>query len=151
MSLETDPRLLRDTLPLARSAQTELRLMNDSRYLWLVLIPQCANAVEWFDLDATQRQVLFDEVMCCGEVLREMGAYKVNTGALGNVVRQLHIHVLARHEGDPAWPGPVWGHSPAVPYESQALQACRQALARSALASRFDFATTDALSGATTG
>lgn len=139
MSFVTDPRLLKDTLPLGRSAHNELRLMNDSRYRWLVLIPQVAEAVEWFDLDSAHRQALFDDVMCCGEALRSLGAHKVNTGALGNVVRQLHVHVLARQEGDPAWPGPVWGHSPAVPYDARALQECCETLARSSLASRFTF------------
>lgn len=137
--MTVDPRLLKDTLPLGRSPHSELRLMNDNRYLWLVLIPQVADAVEWFDLEPVHRQALFDEVMCCGEALRSLGAYKVNTGALGNVVRQLHVHVLARQEGDPAWPGPVWGHSPAIPYDTTALQSCRETLARSSLASRFVF------------
>ena len=146
-----DPRLLRDTLPLAHSALSELRLMNDSRYLWLVVIPRVEGAVEWFDLEAAQRQALFDEVMLCGEVLKALGALKVNTGALGNIVRQLHVHVLARQEGDAAWPGPVWGHSPAVPYLQHELLLRLDSLRETLLARRFDFLTPEAISDATTG
>jgi diadenosine tetraphosphate (Ap4A) HIT family hydrolase len=117
--------------------------MNDSRYPWLVLVPRVDNVAEWFELEPGLRQTLFEEVMLCGETLKALGAYKINTGALGNVVRQLHVHILGRLENDPAWPGPVWGHSPALPYTEAAAQTLRLALAGSLLASRFDFGARD--------
>ena len=99
-------------LPLSR-----VLLMNDSRYTWLTLVPRRAGMVEIIDLDHGDRHQLLDEVAIACEVLRaEVGPDKLNVGALGNLVPQLHVHVIARFRSDPAWPGPVWGHSPAVPF-----------------------------------
>lgn len=121
MNFALDPRLEADTLSVGDLALCTVRLMNDSRYAWLVLVPRRADAVELHHLDAADRGLLLDEVCRAGEVLAGLiPGCKVNTGALGNIVRQLHVHVLARRPGDPAWPGPVWGHSPAVPYTPEA-------------------------------
>jgi diadenosine tetraphosphate (Ap4A) HIT family hydrolase len=98
-------------------------LMNDARYPWLLLVPRRAGAVEIADLPAGDRALLMDEIVRAGAAIQAMqpGA-KLNVGALGNIARQLHVHVVGRTPDDPAWPGPVWGHSVAVPYEAQARE-----------------------------
>ena len=110
MAFELDPMLAADTRHAADLPLCELRLMDDARYPWLVLVPRVAGAVEILDLDAGDQRRLFDEMRTCARALQaHTGAHKLNIAALGNVVRQLHVHVLARDEGDAAWPGPVWG------------------------------------------
>jgi len=130
---QLDPRLAADTLPVARLALCELRLMNDARFAWLVLVPRQAGLVEIADLDDARQQTLWHEVNRAGAALRHVAPCdKLNLGALGNIVRQLHVHVVARVEGDAAWPGPVWGSGVAEPYAPSTLTARIDAL-RSAL------------------
>jgi diadenosine tetraphosphate (Ap4A) HIT family hydrolase len=115
------PRLEADTVFVADWRLSRVLLMNDARYSWLVLVPRTADAVELFDLKEADRAKLMEEVSAAGEMLKRLtGAAKINVGALGNLVPQLHVHVVARSPGDPAWPGPVWGHSSAVPYDAAA-------------------------------
>ena len=110
------PRLEAETLPVADWMLSRVLLMNDARYAWLVLVPRRKNAVELFDLSEADRALLIEEVARAARLLKEVsGSSKINVGALGNLVAQLHVHVVARNPGDPAWPGPVWGHSAAVP------------------------------------
>ena len=119
MAFSLDPRLEADTLFVAQSRLCDVRLMNDSRYRWLVLVPRVVGAVELFDLTPEDGQQAWKEILALGSLVGGLpGVDKVNIGALGNMVRQLHIHIVGRHVGDPAWPGPVWGHSPATPYSS---------------------------------
>lgn len=131
-----DPRLAVDTLPLASLDLCEARLMDDARFAWLVLVPQRAGLVEIADLTPSERTLLWHEVDRAGAALRAVAPCdKLNLGALGNIVRQLHVHVVARREGDAAWPGPVWGSGPAERY----TEAVREALAgklQAALSSR---------------
>ncbi|MBS0472099.1 MAG: HIT domain-containing protein [Proteobacteria bacterium] len=111
------PRLEADTAFVADWTLSRVLLMNDARYRWLILVPCRAGLVELYDLSADDRAELVEEIARAGRMLKALtGAAKINTGALGNMVPQLHVHVLARNPGDPAWPGPVWGHSPAEPY-----------------------------------
>ena len=118
------PRLEADTVFVADWALSRVLLMNDARYGWLVLVPRRAGAVELFDLGLEDRSVLMEEAARAAQLLKGIGnATKINVGALGNLVPQLHVHVVARNPGDPAWPGPVWGHSPAAPYEATARDA----------------------------
>jgi diadenosine tetraphosphate (Ap4A) HIT family hydrolase len=113
------PRLAADSAPVVDWTLSRVLLMNDARYRWLILVPRRANLVELFDLTASDRQVLTEEIAFAAELLKRLtAATKINVGALGNLVPQLHVHVVARSPGDPAWPGPVWGHSPAVPYDA---------------------------------
>ncbi|MDA9230423.1 HIT family protein [Alphaproteobacteria bacterium] len=113
-----DPRLAADTLPIGVIDNIDIRLMRDRRYWWLVLVPQIAGAQEWQDLPALERHSLLDVSMRGAEALRELAkADKMNVAALGNMVRQLHVHVVARHEGDAAWPAPVWGVGERLDYE----------------------------------
>ncbi|MBV9418505.1 MAG: HIT domain-containing protein [Alphaproteobacteria bacterium] len=121
---ELHPRLAADTAYVVDWPLCRVLLMNDARYRWLVLVPRIADAIEIHDLSVSDRRLLIEEIARASEVLKRLtGAKKINTGALGNVVPQLHVHVLARNEGDPAWPGPVWGHSPAVAYEDSTRDA----------------------------
>ena len=119
---ELHPQLAADTHPVAALALCELRLMDDANYPWLVLVPRLPQARELIDLDATQRHVLGDEVDTAARVLRDVfQPHKLNVAALGNLVPQLHVHVIARYEHDPAWPAPVWGRVAARPYTPEAL------------------------------
>jgi diadenosine tetraphosphate (Ap4A) HIT family hydrolase len=116
------PRLAADTVFIADWTLSQLLLMNDARYLWLILVPRRAGCSELHDLTREERMVLVEEASLCSARLRLLtGATKINVGALGNLVPQLHVHVIARHAGDPAWPGPVWGHGAPVPLEKTAL------------------------------
>lgn len=120
----TDERLERDSDLLTKIGLCELRLMKDSRWPWLVLVPQRPDACEVFDLTPLDQTMLTFETTLVAEALKKVtGATKINTGALGNIVRQLHVHVIARSEGDPNWPGPVWGHGTAEPRSSEETKA----------------------------
>jgi diadenosine tetraphosphate (Ap4A) HIT family hydrolase len=128
-----DPRLQHDTRHVATLELCDVLLMNDTRFPWLVLVPRQPGLVEICDLPAEQQALLWREVNQASQALGEVQRFdKLNLGALGNIVRQLHVHVVGRSEGDAAWPGPVWGSGPATPYEDAPLQA-RLAALRDAL------------------
>lgn len=119
---QLDSRLATDSVFVADGPLSQVRLMNDARYRWLLLVPRVDGAVEWLDLDGGQQRLLLAEINRVGALLRtEPGTTKLNIGALGNIVRQLHIHLVARHDGDAAWPGPVWGHGDAERYGDEDL------------------------------
>ena len=116
------PQLADDTHPLAQFELCELRLMDDANYPWLVLVPRVTDAVELLDLDTQQRHRLSDEIEVAGRALRALcRPHKLNVAALGNLVSQLHVHVIARFQDDPAWPAPVWGRIAAQPYSPEVL------------------------------
>lgn len=122
------PRLAEDTAPVTDLPLCAVRLMNDARWPWLILVPRREGARELHGLSTADRAAAMDEIALASAVLERLYAPdKLNVGALGNLVPQLHIHVVGRFQGDPAWPGPVWGSGPAVPYDAPALE---QALAR---------------------
>lgn len=105
-----DPRLAADTRPVLDLPLCRLLMMRGVDHPWLILVPRAADLVEILDLSEHDRRWLFDEVARVSEALRtETGCHKLNVGALGNVVAQLHVHVIARFRDDPAWPNPVWG------------------------------------------
>ncbi|MDN5781513.1 MAG: HIT family protein [Luteimonas sp.] len=119
---ELHPQLAADTHPVASFALCDLRLMDDSNYPWLVLVPRVIDAGELIDLDAGQRRELGEEIDRVSHLLRDaFSPFKLNVAALGNLVPQLHVHVIARFEHDPAWPAPVWGRVAARPYALEAL------------------------------
>ena len=119
-----DPRLAADTAFIADGPLSQVRLMDDARFPWLLLVPRVAGAREWIDLDGGQQRLLLAEINQLSQLLRtEAGVEKINIGALGNVVRQLHVHVVGRHAGDPAWPGPVWGSGAALRHDPEELAA----------------------------
>ena len=96
-------------------ALSRVLLMNDARLPWLILVPRREGLVELIDLDAADRMQLIEEATRASRFLKaHAGADKINVGALGNIVRQLHVHVVARSIGDTGWPGPVWGHGAAA-------------------------------------
>jgi diadenosine tetraphosphate (Ap4A) HIT family hydrolase len=128
MSFVLHPRLLADTAPVADWTLSRVLLMNDSRFPWIVLVPRRADLIELFDLDEAARGVLMGEMARVAENLKSWsrargGGDKINVAAIGNLVPQLHVHVVARHGKDFAWPGPVWGAGQAVPYDSRELAA----------------------------
>jgi len=119
-----DSRLAQDTVPVAALPLCTLLLMKDARFPWLILVPRRVGAVEILDLTPADQLSLWAEITQCAEALRAVAApLKLNIGALGNIVRQLHVHIVARNEGDAAWPGPVWGSGAAAPYDDVALAA----------------------------
>lgn len=118
-----DERLARDSRLLIRIGLCELRLQNDRRWPWLVLVPQRPGMSEVFELTPLDQAMLTFEMNMVATALKSAtGATKINVGALGNIVRQLHVHVIARNEGDAAWPGPVWGHGSAEPYSDDEME-----------------------------
>lgn len=124
-----DPRLDADTRHVTTLPLCELRLMDDARYPWLVLVPRRAGMTEIADLAESEQAQLWREANQAAAALRAVAPCdKLNLGALGNIVRQLHLHVVARTEGDAAWPGPVWGNGVALPYAADALAARLAAL-----------------------
>ena len=124
-----DPRLANDTRPVASLALCEVLLMNDARFPWLVLVPRQNGLVEICDLPPDAQAALWQEVNLATQALRALAPFdKLNLGALGNIVRQLHVHVVARREGDAAWPGPVWGNGRAEPYGEDALASMTERL-----------------------
>ena len=119
-----DPRLQADSVFIADGPLSQVRLMDDARFPWLLLVPRVAGATEWIDLDGNQQRLLLAEINQVSKLLRgEAGVQKLNIGALGNIVRQLHVHLVGRHEGDAAWPGPVWGSGAMRRFDADALTA----------------------------
>ncbi|MBI1262858.1 MAG: HIT domain-containing protein [Rhizobiales bacterium] len=121
MSFVLHPRLAADTFLVGELTLCSVLLMNDSRYPWLILVPRQAGLRDFDDVPMGDKSAFHREIDYASAVLRsETQAFKTNVAALGNMVPQLHVHVIARFEGDAAWPGPVWGQGEAVPYESSA-------------------------------
>lgn len=121
---ELDPRLASDTASVADGKLCRVLLMDDARFPWLILVPRRAGMTELDDLDEDDRALLMQEIGAAMKTLRAVAECdKLNVGALGNIVRQLHVHVVARREGDAAWPGPVWGQGRAQRYTPAARDA----------------------------
>ena len=121
---ELDLRLAADTILVGETSLSQVLLMNDARYLWLILVPRRSDVTEPFELSEADQVQLWRESMRLGEAMKaHFAAYKLNIAALGNQVAQLHVHHIARFHTDDAWPGPVWGVSSAVPYSEAARDA----------------------------
>lgn len=119
-----DERIVRDSDLLTKIGLCELRLMKDGRWPWLMLVPQRADVSEVFDLTPLDQTMLTFETTLVAEALKKVtGATKINVAAIGNIVRQLHVHVIARSEGDANWPGPVWGFGTAEPRSAEETNA----------------------------
>jgi diadenosine tetraphosphate (Ap4A) HIT family hydrolase len=119
-----DPRLEAESHPILELGLSSLRLVDDARYPWVLLVPRVPGVVEILDLPVADQLRLWDEIRLLCHVLREeTGAEKLNVAALGNEVSQLHVHLVARFQADDAWPRPVWGAHPRRPYGTQAAQA----------------------------
>lgn len=119
---EPDARLVEDSYPVTELPLCQLRLMDDARFPWLVLIPRRLEVSEVFQLDAPTQQQLWREASAVGRAMLEaLGGDKLNIASLGNVVAQLHVHVIVRRREDAAWPAPVWGHGQAEAYDLDRL------------------------------
>ena len=106
------PQLENDSLFLTSTQNIQIRLVKDSRFFWLLLIPERNDITEWHELDKSELQALTFLISAFSRALKDIEkADKINIGALGNAVPQFHFHILARHYNDVAWPGPVWGTS----------------------------------------
>lgn len=135
-----DSRLKQDTVPVGDFPLSSLLLMNDSQYPWFILVPRREDVSELFQLDPEDQQQLWREATQLAETLKDtFCADKMNVANLGNVVSQLHVHVIVRRRSDVAWPGPVWGRHPAVPYSAEELVRLREKL-RMVLGDEFRFA-----------
>lgn len=133
MTFAIDPRLEADTRLVGELPLSRLLLMDDARWPWLILVPRIAGARELLDLDEADRSMLLGEISLVSRALETLfQPDKLNVAALGNVVAQLHVHVLARYRTDAAWPRPVWGVGEAEPYAADAREQ-RVALLRDAL------------------
>jgi len=116
------PRLAADCIDLGTMELSRLLLLDDSRYPWCILVPERDGVREVYELSDADQITLTRESARLSRFLAEtFAADKMNMGALGNLVPQLHIHHIARYHDDAAWPGPVWGVGEAVPYGEQAL------------------------------
>ncbi len=125
-------RLAQDTLPVASLDLSEVLLMKDERFPWLILVPRISDAREIHKLNASQREQLFAEIQLTSEALESLfSPYKLNVAALGNQVAQLHVHVVARFQEDAAWPAPVWGNGTAEPYQRASVDALVQRIVAS--------------------
>lgn len=116
-----DPVIVSLTHHLVDWPLSRLFLYNDSRYQWGLLVPRRPGAVEMRDLSESDQAQMMKEIVQLSNIIRTLpGVEKLNVGNLGNMVTQLHVHVIGRRKGDPAWPGPVWGHSEAQPWPKPA-------------------------------
>ncbi|KAA5603438.1 HIT domain-containing protein [Blastochloris sulfoviridis] len=124
-----DARLEQGSVPLADLPLSVVRLVDDARFPWLLLIPRLAGVVDLIDIAPADRAVLIEEIAAAASALKEAtGCTKLNVATLGNQVPQLHIHVIARFRGDAAWPDPVWGKGVRVPYAAPAREALVKSL-----------------------
>lgn len=122
-SFTLDRRLEEDTFDMGRLGLCAVRLMNDRRFPWLILVPERSGARELFALPRESRDALMEEIAVVSAAMADLFAPdKLNIAALGNVVEQLHVHVVARYRTDVAWPGPVWGNGQAEPYAPEQWQ-----------------------------
>lgn len=129
MAFTVDPAFAAGSVAAAEWGLCHVRLQDDARFPWLILIPRIEGAVELNDLTAAQRAILIEETVRAGERVRALGRLagrpvdKLNVGAIGNVTAQLHVHVVGRRRDDGLWPDPVWGRGPARPYADEARAA----------------------------
>jgi diadenosine tetraphosphate (Ap4A) HIT family hydrolase len=123
--------LARDAATIGDLSLSRVLLMNDANYPWLVVVPRRAGAVEILDLGEAEQTQLMGEIAFLARALKETtGCDKLNIAAIGNVVPQLHIHIVARNRNDAAWPRPVWGAVPPRAYEPAAQRRLVEALQR---------------------
>lgn len=138
-----DPRLQADTWVLGDFPLCRLLLSKDANYPWLILVPRRPGVTEAFELEtADQAQLACETVLVAQQLKAAVDADKINVAALGNVVAQLHVHVIARYTRDAAWPAPVWGRVAAASYEHERLEQFKAQL-RHRLTGNFAWADTD--------
>ncbi len=107
-----DNRIEQDSFLVKENNDFQIRLMDISEVFWVILIPKKSNLTELYELEINDRNYLLNFAIELGDYLKSKGRYyKTNIGMLGNVVSQLHLHLVLRKKSDPAWPGPVWGYN----------------------------------------
>ncbi|MGC2774464.1 MAG: HIT family protein [Bradyrhizobium sp.] len=117
------PQLTKDTIDIGDLPLSRVLVIKDANYPWLLLVPRREGAVEIIDLDEVAQAQLMTETTRVSRALKEITKCdKLNVAALGNVVPQLHVHIIARRTSDVAWPRPVWGVAPPVPHDAQEVQ-----------------------------
>lgn len=117
------PQLADDTVAIGDLALSRVLVSKDANYPWLVLVPRRAGAVEIIDLEEAEQAQLMTEIARVSRALKEVtGCHKLNVAALGNAVPQLHVHVIARHTTDAAWPRPIWGAAPPRAYDPREVE-----------------------------
>jgi diadenosine tetraphosphate (Ap4A) HIT family hydrolase len=120
---QLDERLQNDTVELGSIGINKILLANDSQYPWIILVPQIENVSELYHLNAEQQQETLQTISFIGQKMEEhFKADKMNIANIGNIVKQLHIHIVARFEKDLAWPAPIWGKAPMKRYEKSELE-----------------------------
>lgn len=120
-SFSLHPQLAADTVPVGDLPLSRVLLANEANYPWLILVPRLPGLTEIIDLEESEQVQLLGEIASVARALKTMTACdKLNIAAIGNVVSQLHIHIVARRRSDAAWPKPVWGAVPALAYEPAA-------------------------------
>jgi len=125
-------RLKADTSEVTQWPLSLVLLMNARQWPWLVLVPHRAEIREIHELSESDQQTLMAEIVRASRSLTQLvQPHKINVAALGNMVPQLHVHVIARFTGDPAWPKPVWGAVPPEPYPDSELRQKVESLRRS--------------------
>ena len=123
MGFELHPQLAADTIQVRDEGDLLLLMMNDQQYPWFIVVPKQENVTEWHDMPKqTQVRIHLYCVELGQAIAKAFGSTKINTAALGNMVSQLHVHVIGRQQQDPAWPKPVWGLTPPVPMDAQELE-----------------------------
>jgi diadenosine tetraphosphate (Ap4A) HIT family hydrolase len=116
------PRLESDCIPVREMTSSQLLLMGDARYPWFILVPTIPDIRELHDLAQEDLQHVLNDMMIVSKAVKKIyNPDKINIGALGNIVDQLHIHIIARFINDDTWPGPVWGYGNALHYEEAML------------------------------
>lgn len=129
-NFDLHPQLAKDCFVIAESPLCQLLLLNDQRYPWCVLVPTVNDIREIYQLSTAQQQQLLAESSALSAAMQQVfSADKMNVAALGNMVPQLHLHHIARHTTDDAWPGPVWGAHPAIPYTGEEQDTAQRILA----------------------
>jgi len=129
MKFELDKKIAANTISLHETDRYVMRLANDSRFPWVILIPKVESITETYQLDISfQQKLAIDSAQLGQEMMTLYQGDSLNTGALGNVVRQLHVHHVVRYENDEAWPGPIWGFGSPVPYTDEQLSIQKEKL-----------------------
>ena len=125
------PQLEKDTIDIGDLPLSRVLVIKDGNYPWLLLVPRRADVTEIIDLDEVAQAQLMTEIVRVARALKETtGCDKLNIAALGNAVPQLHVHIIARHKSDAAWPRPVWGVAPAIPHDAEEVQTFISAIRR---------------------
>jgi diadenosine tetraphosphate (Ap4A) HIT family hydrolase len=125
------PQLEKDTINIGDLPLSRVLVINDANYPWLLLVPRRTGAIEIVDLDEVAQAQLMTEINRVARALQDLTKPdKLNIAALGNVVPQLHVHIIARRRNDAAWPRPVWGVVPALAHDPQEVETFIAALRR---------------------